>query len=189
MFYKISFLTLFSLLSESQKVSRIIESLQAKIGGGDLCADELSSIVCMLRSPGFQKLLTLQDSIQELQQVASVQSLSEEDFDFSPRGELLISDHPDGAVIKPVEANHLESDPSSEQAYAGPGGAISTHKYNIEFQRAIEKSAQGREVETIQLVKEENKSLGFSVVGLKSENQGDLGIFVQGIQPGGIAHK
>ncbi|XP_064604764.1 multiple PDZ domain protein-like isoform X2 [Liolophura sinensis] len=178
-----------SLQLESQKVSRIIESLQAKIGGGDLCADELSSIVCMLRSPGFQKLLTLQDSIQELQHLASVQGISEEDFDFSPCGELLISDNPDGAVIKPVEDNQLESDPSGEQAYAGPGGAISTHKYNIEFQRAIEKSAQGREVETIQLVKEENKSLGFSVVGLKSENQGDLGIFVQGIQPGGIAHK
>ncbi|KAJ8305992.1 hypothetical protein KUTeg_016537 [Tegillarca granosa] len=59
--------------------------------------------------------------------------------------------------------------------------------YDLEFQRAIERAAQEREVETIKLFKPENSSLGFSVVGLKTDNQGELGIFVQDIQPGGIA--
>jgi len=38
-----------------------------------------------------------------------------------------------------------------------------------------------------QLFKPENTSLGFSVVGLRSEEHGELGIFVQEIQPTGIA--
>ena len=40
-----------------------------------------------------------------------------------------------------------------------------------------------------QLFKPEGSSLGFSVVGLRSEKRGELGIYVQGIQPTGIAAK
>lgn len=43
------------------------------------------------------------------------------------------------------------------------------------------------QVETIQLYKAENTSLGFSVVGLRSEHRGELGIFVQDIQASGVA--
>ena len=45
----------------------------------------------------------------------------------------------------------------------------------------------GREVEHITLEKQTDSSLGFSVVGLESDNRGELGIFVQDIQPGTIA--
>lgn len=38
-----------------------------------------------------------------------------------------------------------------------------------------------------QLNKPEGQSLGFSVVGLRSDHKGDLGIFIQEIQPNGIA--
>jgi multiple PDZ domain protein len=47
--------------------------------------------------------------------------------------------------------------------------------------------AAGRQVTRIQLYKPEGGSLGFSVVGLRSEHQGELGIYVQEIQPEGIA--
>jgi len=47
--------------------------------------------------------------------------------------------------------------------------------------------AAGRQVMRIQLYKPEGGSLGFSVVGLRSEHQGELGIYVQEIQPEGIA--
>uniref|UniRef100_A0A803W1E1 Multiple PDZ domain protein n=1 Tax=Ficedula albicollis TaxID=59894 RepID=A0A803W1E1_FICAL len=47
----------------------------------------------------------------------------------------------------------------------------------------------GRLVETIDLVKPLSGGLGFSVVGLKSENRGELGIFVQEIQEGSVAHR
>lgn len=53
--------------------------------------------------------------------------------------------------------------------------------------RVLEPVADGRDIVMITLHKSENTSLGFSVVGLKSENKGELGIFVQEIQPDGIA--
>jgi len=50
----------------------------------------------------------------------------------------------------------------------------------------VEKIANGRETEYITLEKSQDSSLGFSVVGLESDNRGELGIFVQEIQPGTI---
>ena len=50
-------------------------------------------------------------------------------------------------------------------------------------------AAQGRELKYIRLYKPDGSSLGFSVVGLKSEHKGELGIYVQEIQPQGIAGK
>lgn len=67
--------------------------------------------------------------------------------------------------------------------------AIATHGYTVEFQRAVEQAAQGREVLQIQLHKPEGSSLGFSVVGLKSEQRGELGIFIQEFQQDGVAAK
>lgn len=47
---------------------------------------------------------------------------------------------------------------------------------------------QGRYVTNVELEKPVSGGLGFSVVGLKSENRGELGIFIQEIQPGSVAH-
>lgn len=58
---------------------------------------------------------------------------------------------------------------------------------NEEFLQAVEALAQGREVETVKLIKPEEGGLGFSVVGLKSDNRGELGIFIQEIQPDGVS--
>ena len=57
------------------------------------------------------------------------------------------------------------------------------------FEQALRELALGREIHNIKLIKPEGGGLGFSVVGLKSENHGELGIFVQQIQPGGTAHR
>ena len=51
----------------------------------------------------------------------------------------------------------------------------------------VESAAQGRDLKYIRLYKPDGSSLGFSVVGLKSEHKGELGIYVQEIQPHGIA--
>lgn len=58
---------------------------------------------------------------------------------------------------------------------------------NEDFQKGIETLAQGRQVETVKLMKPDQGGLGFSVVGLKSENRGELGIFIQEIQREGVA--
>lgn len=47
---------------------------------------------------------------------------------------------------------------------------------------------KGRYVTYVELQKPASGGLGFSVVGLKSENRGELGIFIQEIQPGSVAH-
>uniref|UniRef100_A0A674F553 Multiple PDZ domain crumbs cell polarity complex component n=1 Tax=Salmo trutta TaxID=8032 RepID=A0A674F553_SALTR len=57
-----------------------------------------------------------------------------------------------------------------------------------EFEQIIRSMAQGRYVTHMELVKPLSGGLGFSVVGLRSENRGELGIFVQEIQPGSVAH-
>ncbi|XP_050572332.1 multiple PDZ domain protein isoform X8 [Cygnus atratus] len=58
-----------------------------------------------------------------------------------------------------------------------------------DFEQLIRSMSQGRLVETIELIKPLSGGLGFSVVGLKSENRGELGIFVQEIQEGSVAHR
>ncbi len=70
-----------------------------------------------------------------------------------------------------------------------PGLLKSNYSDDLELVRGLEIAADGREIDTIRLVKPELGGLGFSVVGLKSENRGELGIFVQGIQPGGVADR
>uniref|UniRef100_A0A8C6URP2 Multiple PDZ domain crumbs cell polarity complex component n=1 Tax=Neogobius melanostomus TaxID=47308 RepID=A0A8C6URP2_9GOBI len=57
-----------------------------------------------------------------------------------------------------------------------------------EFEHIIHSMAQGRYVAHVELQKPVSGGLGFSVVGLKSENRGELGIFIQEIQPGSVAH-
>ena len=73
----------------------------------------------------------------------------------------------------------------------GTGTGLMKSKFadDIEFLRGLEMAAEGREIDTLELVKPEQGGLGFSVVGLKSEHKVELGIFVQGIQPGGVADR
>ncbi|XP_043100412.1 multiple PDZ domain protein isoform X3 [Puntigrus tetrazona] len=52
----------------------------------------------------------------------------------------------------------------------------------------IRSMAQGRYVTQIDLLKPVSGGLGFSVVGLCSENRGELGIFIQEIQAGSVAY-
>ncbi|KAL7855657.1 hypothetical protein AOLI_G00192610 [Acnodon oligacanthus] len=57
-----------------------------------------------------------------------------------------------------------------------------------EHERIIRAMAQGRYITQIELAKPISGGLGFSVVGLRNENQGELGIFIQEIQTGSVAY-
>ncbi|KAF4110514.1 hypothetical protein G5714_007545 [Onychostoma macrolepis] len=57
-----------------------------------------------------------------------------------------------------------------------------------EYTHIIRSMAQGRYMTQIDLLKPVSGGLGFSVVGLCSENRGDLGIFIQEIQAGSVAY-
>ena len=113
-------------------------------------------------------------------QVHAVHQLGPDDFDFSATsGELII--HENLATVEEWDSAAPTSSMESvtAQTAAPPVGDAA---------KVIElAAAQGRVIEHLTLYKAENTSLGFSVVGLQSEQQGEIGIFVQEIQPGGIA--
>ena len=85
----------------------------------------------------------------------------------------------------PAEEDYDLRDDNREQIIAELRKSRFGHDEN--FQKGIETLSQGRQIETVTLTKPEQGGLGFSVVGLKSENRGELGIFVQEIQRGGVA--
>ncbi|XP_063962810.1 multiple PDZ domain protein-like isoform X4 [Lytechinus pictus] len=80
-----------------------------------------------------------------------------------------------------------EEDDSEDQDELMKSRSIPLEKANEDLEQALRELALGREVLSIELLKSEGRGLGFSVVGLKSENQGELGIFVQQIQKNGVA--
>ncbi|XP_060069918.1 multiple PDZ domain protein-like, partial [Ylistrum balloti] len=179
-----------SLVSDSDQASGYLEHLQARLWeqGDHSQDDDITSIMAMLDSPLFRQLLTLQESLTELKQVANTYPVNDETFEISLTGELILNMPPDSIN----SSNHHEQ-PFSESMvdtlnYTGVENPIVTPAYNLEFQRALERASQGRQIEIIKLFKPENSSLGFSVVGPKRmENQVDMGIYVQEIQPVGIA--
>ena len=79
-------------------------------------------------------------------------------------------------------ATHDQPSADKRQTEAPP---TSTLTESVQFGT----DAAGRQIETIELQKGDSRSLGFSVVGLRSEHRGELGIFVQEVQEGGIAHQ
>jgi multiple PDZ domain protein len=205
-FQHIVLLFLCYIFSESQHALHLLENLQDKLNAtGDVSHDaDLAQLIMLLESPLFNQLLAIDDSIEELKkyQYATSASLDLDDFDINlETGKLMLSEAAEEKINLALEAEN------AGQTYQGiveeeinrerPSFSMSTpsfeevEKFKIydpeEFKEAIETMAAGRESQYIQLFKAENSSLGFSVVGLKSENRGELGIFVQEIQPGGIA--
>lgn len=116
-------------------------------------------------------------------QVTQTYPVTEDNFEITYSGQLILNMPPNGVPPNQGLSENAAGFSSEENLKA----IATTPGYDEEFQRTIERVAKGREVETIKLFKPENTSLGFSVVGLKGENNEETGIFVQDIQPGGIA--
>ncbi|XP_005105353.3 multiple PDZ domain protein, partial [Aplysia californica] len=178
-----------SLVNDSETAAEYVEVLQRKLWtrGDHSQDDELSSIIYMLDSPLFKQLLTLQESLQELKHVSQTQPLSEESFDITASGELILNDE----AANGFTPEHV-ADSSTLKLRGEPFDPAVTDTLDYgqqsELDVAVEKVASGRPVHEVQLFKPESQSLGFSVVGVtKPDNEGQLGIYVQDIQPGGIA--
>uniref|UniRef100_A0A7N8WY35 Multiple PDZ domain crumbs cell polarity complex component n=1 Tax=Mastacembelus armatus TaxID=205130 RepID=A0A7N8WY35_9TELE len=148
-----------------------VERLQAKLKErGEVPTEEkLSLLKSVLQSPLFHQILALQKSVQHLRDQGSVSS--------SPGSDL--GDHV--TAVKPNGGHVSCSDiPSATN--------INGKTPSEEFDQIIQSMAQGRYVTHVELQKPVAGGLGFSVVGLKSENRGELGIFIQEIQQGSVAH-
>ncbi len=151
------------------------------------------------------QLVTLQDAVQQLKQAHQQRPLAEDDFTFdSGSGQLILKDSkPDDVqTVSPADVTVHKAESPPPPVFAPTPAATygnlaplqiamasSSHANSPGFSRMIHEAALGRHLETVVLAKTGNSSLGFSVVGLKSEHQGELGIFVQKIQPGGLAER
>lgn len=177
---------------------------------------DIKSLISLLEDPVFRSIVTIQDSLIELNtQLGQHPSIIPGDFDINISGQLELS--VPSTPVQPLGSNvyqdlyqdsseledqrvpvaplvHSSSEDTSAQV-TSPSLAsevmgmppITTTTYAKEFKKVIEAAARGRQVFTVQLYKPEGTSLGFSVVGLRSKDKGELGIFLQEIQPNGIA--
>ncbi|XP_048802017.1 inaD-like protein isoform X5 [Lagopus muta] len=166
--------------ADKQQVLQIIDRLQAKLREKrDVQHNEnLSVLRSTLRSPLFNQILTLQQSIKQLKdQLNYMPPDRSVDFDFTKRGLLVFAD-------KSVTAGNVCKQSSLPEPRA------STFIPNLgvnEFNTIIQQMAKGRQIESIKIEKPSVGGLGFSVVTLKNHNSGEVGIFVKEVQPGSVA--
>nr|XP_036874522.1 multiple PDZ domain protein isoform X8 [Manis javanica] len=173
---------------DKNRALQAAERLQAKLRErGDVAnEDKLNLLKSVLQSPLFSQILNLQTSVQQLKDQVNIatSAVSNAEYAHIP--------HLSTAVISPLQNESFLSSPNNgnPEALTGSGSLHTSGKSAYEeFDQLIKNMAQGRHVEVFELLKPSCGGLGFSVVGLRSENRGELGIFVQEIQEGSVAHR
>uniref|UniRef100_A0A8C0FH54 Multiple PDZ domain protein n=1 Tax=Bubo bubo TaxID=30461 RepID=A0A8C0FH54_BUBBB len=178
--------------TDTHRALQAMERLQAKLRDrGDIANEEkLSLLKSVLQSPLFNQILNLQTSVQQLRDQVNITPSIHSTSEFPqllhhgmnvgslPHNESYLLAQQNGSP-----ANVLEASVRSITSQ------INGKSCSDDFEQLVRNMSQGRLVETIELIKPLSGGLGFSVVGLKSENRGELGIFVQEIQEGSVAHR
>ncbi|KAK0182957.1 hypothetical protein PV327_001037 [Microctonus hyperodae] len=178
--------------------------------------EDLQLLISFLEDPVLRSIALIQDSLVDLNiQLARHPSILPGDFDINLSGQLELSVpntpiqsheisvyqdlYQDGELddqrVPVAPLLHTSSEDTTSAQATSPSAVsdilgippITTPTYVKEFQKVIDAAAKGRHICTVQLYKPEGTSLGFSVVGLRSTDKGDLGIFLQEIQSNGIA--
>ncbi|NXG74044.1 INADL protein, partial [Baryphthengus martii] len=168
--------------ADKQQVLQILDRLQAKLREkrDSQHNENLAVLRNTLRSPLFNQILTLQQSIKQLKEQLNYMPPDRSvDFDFTKRGLLVFAD-------KSVAAG------SAYTPCGSPEPRASTFPPNLgvnEFNTIIQQMAKGRQIESIKIEKPSVGGLGFSVVALKNHSLGEVGIFVKEVQPGSIADR
>ncbi|XP_009982016.1 PREDICTED: inaD-like protein [Tauraco erythrolophus] len=168
--------------ADKQQVLQILDRLQAKLREkrDSQHNENLTVLRNTLRSPLFNQILTLQQSIKQLKEQLNYMPPDRSvDFDFTKRGLLVFAD-------RSVAAGNVYTPCSSPEPKA------STFAPNLgvkEFNAIIQQMAKGRQIESIKIEKPSVGGLGFSVVALKNHSLGEVGIFVKEVQPGSIADR
>ncbi|NXP88102.1 INADL protein, partial [Passerina amoena] len=163
--------------ADKQQVLQILDRLQAKLQEkrDSQHQENLAVLRNTLRSPLFNQILTLQQSIKQLKEQLNYMPPDRSvDFDFTKRGLLVFAD-------KSVTAGTPCTSPAPRASAFTPNLAVN------EFNMIIQQMAKGRQIESITIDKPSVGGLGFSVVALKNPSLGEVGIFVKEVQPGSIA--
>ncbi|XP_038660264.1 multiple PDZ domain protein isoform X12 [Scyliorhinus canicula] len=176
---------------DAQRALQAVERLQAKLRErGDVTNEErLSLLRSVLRSPLFNQILNLQSAVQQLKdQVNILPSTIHPSIEITQA-----SGSPVTSVSSPLNESYMIAQQNGNKEIeheiaVQPGSPHFKDKQsNEEFELVLSKMAHGRSIEYINLIKPVSDGLGFSVVGLKSEHKGELGIFVQEIQEGSVS--
>ncbi|XP_063036749.1 multiple PDZ domain protein isoform X20 [Melospiza melodia melodia] len=178
--------------TDTHRALQAMERLQTKLRDrGDVANEEkLSLLKSVLQSPLFNQILSLQTSVQQLRDQVNITPSIHSSGEFPQ-----LLHHGVNMGSLPLNESYLLA-----QQNGNPANVLETSMRSItpqingkfssdDFEQLIRNMSQGRLVETIDLIKPLSGGLGFSVVGLKSENRGELGIFVQEIQEGSVAHR
>ncbi|XP_045419920.1 multiple PDZ domain protein isoform X1 [Lemur catta] len=173
---------------DKNRALQAAERLQTKLRErGDVAnEDKLSLLKSVLQSPLFSQILNLQTSVQQLKDQVNIATSATSNIEYAH------IPHLNPAIIPTLqnESFLLSSNNGNLEAFTGSGTPhINGKPACDEFDQLIKNMAQGRHIEVFELLKPPCGGLGFSVVGLRSENRGELGIFVQEIQEGGVAHR
>uniref|UniRef100_A0A8D0UKY8 PATJ crumbs cell polarity complex component n=1 Tax=Sus scrofa TaxID=9823 RepID=A0A8D0UKY8_PIG len=167
--------------TDKLQVLQVLDRLKMKLQEkGDTSQNEkLSLFYETLKSPLFNQILTLQQSIKQLKgQLSHIPSDCTANFDFSRKGLLVFTD---GAS---TSGNAHRSTNSQSVSGLFPW---TTKLGNEDFSSIMQQMAQGRHIESIDIERPSTGGLGFSVVALRGQNLGEVNIFVKEVQPGSIA--
>lgn len=169
--------------TEKMQVLQVLDRLRLRLQEkGDTTQNEkLSVFYETLKSPLFNQILTLQQSIKQLKgQLSHIPSDCSANFEFSRKGLLVFTD---GSIT-----NGNAHRPCSNLTASGllPWNPKSG---NEDFNSVIEQMAQGRHVEYIDIERPSTGGLGFSVVALRSQSLGLIDIFVKEVHPGSVADR
>ncbi|XP_064237719.1 multiple PDZ domain protein isoform X11 [Aotus nancymaae] len=173
---------------DKNRALQAAERLQTKLRErGDVAnEDKLSLLKSVLQSPLFSQILSLQTSVQQLKDQVNIATSATSNTEYAH------IPHLSPAVIPTLQNEPFLLSPNNGNLEALTGSGIlhiNGKPACDEFDQLIKNMAQGRHVEVFELLKPPSGGLGFSVVGLRSENRGELGIFVQEIQEGSVAHR
>ncbi|XP_078225207.1 multiple PDZ domain protein isoform X19 [Callithrix jacchus] len=185
---------------DKNRALQAAERLQTKLRErGDVAnEDKLSLLKSVLQSPLFSQILSLQTSVQQLKDQADdpahqdLMTMVNISTSATSNTEYAHIPHLSPAVIPTLQNESFLLSPNNGNLEALTGSGIlhiNGKPACDEFDQLIKNMAQGRHVEVFELLKPPSGGLGFSVVGLRSENRGELGIFVQEIQEGSVAHR
>ncbi|KAG9486711.1 hypothetical protein GDO78_006865 [Eleutherodactylus coqui] len=178
-------------LLDTHRALQAVDRLQTKVRDrGDIANEEkLCLLKSVLQSPLFNQILNLQSSIHHIREQVNTTptgSLVTEFAQISPFGSSSLSTQTEPYPLAQQNGSQF----NSEETFASSSfPQINGKPATEDFDQIIKRMAQGRQIEILDMVKPASGNLGFSVVGLKSENRGELGIFVQEIQEGSVTQR
>lgn len=171
---------------ETTDVRRILHDVEEKLSdvdATDSVRENFTHLISLLDSPLFSRLVCVDDALSTLRDISRKHPIQSNDFELD-NGELKLSN---------VYRRKLTLDDSRHSGSTGDAQYLSNTLTLADSTVAFDGTGSLSNLklrETIVLDKPDGPGigLGFGIVGLRTD-QRELGVFVQDIQPGGVADR